>query len=307
MIAAVVLCGNAYGLSYSPQSPEGQSVPALDYTVPVGEIVNFLGSLRSEMTDMSTVWARGVNDEIRNIHRSQAAMAEMEKELEARYNSYWGKYTQDVIDLFIMLDAERAKAASLKNDMAISQLKIVTELQGMEKLHAKIYNEQFKNTMKNVTPTTPYASASTTASEIFFAPMPELAELPSYLAPLNELIVWYWNAERIFGELVLPYNARIEACMAQDEALRENQDKLQAELDQYTDPKTYKAEISNLKKQISQVEKERKAISKNMANDSKELSGKLKTLNAELLGAFNERLYHVIDEMHYILAERGIN
>lgn len=274
-----------------PAQPE--VITALDYVAALNDAVEFFKIRRGELSRIYSEWALAADGELAKLALSAKNAAQLEGEVNSRTYSTYRLYTPEIAGLMSELEAERAKARAIVG--AIKDGKAGTELQlrEIEKLEAKLQADMFKKVAKNMSPSAQAPAETRKSVDIYFSARPQLDELAGYTSALNEMLMWYWCAERSLTDVVLQWNEKVTECVEMDKRYKAQLDELQP----------YAAD-KNAKKSIAQINKDRKALAKSMSGDSKELAKQVKAFENELKAAYKERLNHVIAEMNYIVNDR---
>lgn len=277
-------------------NPTTLEIEALDYVIPLKDLVVFFDNQRINFANKVNTWAKSVSSRIEKINADYANVVQAEKELNAEKNKTIFGSTMKINDLKTILRDKREAYKSSQDGLKQDGVSIITQLKGLSKSEAAAIHQKFQETKENINPTTAFPAKSSAKTAVFFSNRIENVQTLSYLKPTNELLYWYQNIEHYFYQKIGDYNKKINAAIQKDKELESQMDSKQKQQADYPkNSKTYK----NLKKEIDEIGEKRKQQAKLMKENSKELATWLKIFDKEVQNACKERIKNVIDELNY--------
>jgi hypothetical protein len=280
-------------------------IDAIDYVTPLKILVDFFTKQQLSFSETVQNWQNSIDQNINEINEANNRISLLEKELNEKKNATAKGSSQEINELKNDLSNERTIYKGLKTGMITKGTLIAMQLKKYEKEQSKLINQQFNDVKKQIVPASTFPATSKVQVPVLFSGHTKNIESANYLEPANELLVWYYNVERSFQEIIKQWNQKAVLLIEKDKILFSQLSQKEKQLEEYKkNPKNYKKEINSTKKDIAQLWKERKVIAKQMKTDSKDLSNYVQNYCSEIQNSYKERMKDVIEEINYLFQEK---
>ena len=270
-------------------------IEAVDYVIPLKDLVIQFDNMRISFTNKVKQWEQGVNRCIERMNEDNANIAQIEKELNEKQNSASKKEIKELQAR--VKDQKKVYAQSVKN-LKTEGASIISQLKIFEKMETTAIQQQFKNVIPKIFPSTTFPAVSTATTTVAFSNRVENLQTVSYLKSMDELVYWYQKMEHSFSKMIEANTQKAKAVIQKDKDLEKQLSSQKEQLSEYQkNIKRNKKEIAATKKEITRIENERKVLSKQMEKDSKELSVQINNYNKEVQTSFKEKMKSVIEKI----------
>ena len=284
---------------------EEVSVKALNYTVPLTELIKFYANKFENMELTTSEWDRQVRGYINDISKDKAQMLQVENEMRTLKNADTKAFSEEIITLKGKLAAYRKNYRQSKDIMIKGGENIAKQIESLSGEVTKDISKAYSEASQQVTSSDLDPSSGENPVILDYTVKEAGAGCVSYLVYLNEMMAWYQNEIREINSLIEEWNPRVAGLIREDAQLGEQAEPLEKRIIELgSNARQNKSEISDLKKQIAGIEKSRKQLADRMKDDARELSSYIKKMSQNSQDAVEERFADIVENVTYSFGEK---
>ncbi len=292
--------------AYVPSAAtETISVEALNYVVPLTELIRFNETKFKGLETTIVEWDKQVREYVADINKVKGQMLQVENELRQKKNADTKAFSADIASLKGKLEAYRKNYQQSKDIMLKGGDNIVKKLETISGDITREISKAYSEAGQQVGSSDSDPASGENAVTINYTVREINYNSVGYIVFLTDMLAWHQNEIRELNTVINDWNPRVTETIKQDAQLKSQLDPLEKKIQELSsNAKQNKAEISTLKKQVSEIEKSRKKIADKMKDDAKILAAYIKQMSQKNQDAVEERFTDIIDNITYSFQEK---
>jgi len=299
--------GNAEpATAYEPSAAtETVSVEALNYVVPLTELIKFNETKFKGLETTIIEWDKQVRDYVADVNKVKGQMLQVENELRQKKNADTKAFSADIASLKGKLEAYRKNYQQSKDIMLKGGDNIVKKLETITGDIVRDISKAYSDAGQQVGSSDSDPASGEKAVTMNYTVREINYNAVGYIVFLTDMLAWHQNEIRELNTVIDDWNPRVTEAIKQDAQLKSQLDPLEKKIQELSsNSKQNKAEISTLKKQVSEIEKSRKKLADKMKDDAKVLASYIKQMSQKNQDAVEERFTDIIENITYSFQEK---
>ena len=299
--------GNAEpATAYEPSAAtETVSVEALNYVVPLTELIKFNETKFKGLETTIIEWDKQVRDYVADVNKVKGQMLQVENELRQKKNADTKAFSADIASLKGKLEAYRKNYQQSKDIMLKGGDNIVKKLETITGDFVRDISKAYSDAGQQVGSSDSDPASGEKAVTMNYTVREINYNAVGYIVFLTDMLAWHQNEIRELNTVIDDWNPRVTEAIKQDAQLKSQLDPLEKKIQELSsNSKQNKAEISTLKKQVSEIEKSRKKLADKMKDDAKVLASYIKQMSQKNQDAVEERFTDIIENITYSFQEK---
>lgn len=291
---------------YEPSAAtETVSVEALNYVVPLTELIKFNETKFIGLETTIIEWDKQVRDYVADVNKVKGQMLQVENELRQKKNADTKAFSADIASLKGKLEAYRKNYQQSKDIMLKGGDNIVKKLETITGDIVRDISKAYSDAGQQVGSSDSDPASGEKAVTMNYTVREINYNAVGYIVFLTDMLAWHQNEIRELNTVIDDWNPRVTEAIKQDAQLKSQLDPLEKKIQELSsNSKQNKAEISTLKKQVSEIEKSRKKLADKMKDDAKVLASYIKQMSQKNQDAVEERFTDIIENITYSFQEK---
>lgn len=292
--------------AYEPSAAtETVSVEALNYVVPLTELIKFNETKFIGLETTIIEWDKQVRDYVADVNKVKGQMLQVENELRQKKNADTKAFSADIASLKGKLEAYRKNYQQSKDIMLKGGDNIVKKLETITGDIVRDISKAYSDAGQQVGSSDSDPASGEKAVTMNYTVREINYNAVGYIVFLTDMLAWHQNEIRELNTVIDDWNPRVTEAIKQDAQLKSQLDPLEKKIQELSsNSKQNKAEISTLKKQVSEIEKSRKKLADKMKDDAKVLASYIKQMSQKNQDAVEERFTDIIENITYSFQEK---
>jgi hypothetical protein len=292
--------------AYEPSAAtETVSVEALNYVVPLTELIKFNETKFKGLETTIIEWDKQVRDYVADVNKVKGQMLQVENELRQKKNADTKAFSADIASLKGKLEAYRKNYQQSKDIMLKGGDNIVKKLETITGDIVRDISKAYSDAGQQVGSSDSDPASGEKAVTMNYTVREINYNAVGYIVFLTDMLAWHQNEIRELNTVIDDWNPRVTEAIKQDAQLKSQLDPLEKKIQELSsNSKQNKAEISTLKKQVSEIEKSRKKLADKMKDDAKVLASYIKQMSQKNQDAVEERFTDIIENITYSFQEK---
>jgi len=292
--------------AYEPSTvTETLSVEALNYVVPLTELIKFNETKFKGLETTIIEWDKQVREYVADVNKVKGQMLQVENELRLKKNADTKAFSADIASLKGKLEAYRKNYRQSKDIMLKGGENIVKKLETITGDITRDISKAYSDAGQQVGSSDLDPASGEKAVAINYTLREIHYNAVGYIVFLTDMLAWHQNEIKELNTVINDWNPRVTKIIEEDKSLKNQLDPIEKKIQELSsNAKQNKAEISALKKQVSEIEKSRKKLADNMKDDAKILAAYIKQMSQKNQDAVEQRFTDIIENITYSFQEK---